>query len=235
MTSDWVSGIPRHPHDGADILGDVPNVTSVLRVHVDSHLRGVDAVPLDPDDMDDEFRTSSLNAKWSDINIGGVTKTTIGDLLVMGVNESVDQMRGIYQSTPSGDWTIRAKLLRPTDVTDFINNFLFVGENTTGQQYTLGFWGTNAIRGIGFATPTSIAVAAGSESGVWAVHGYIEIEWDDTAGDVFLRYSNSGADGDFLQHHSVTTGFTPTIIGLGITNRRGGQRAVVFEWFRRIA
>ena len=51
MTFDRVTGIPRHPHDGADIAGDMPSVKSVhgvtLRSHAARHALG-GADPLDP-------------------------------------------------------------------------------------------------------------------------------------------------------------------------------------------
>ena len=46
MTFDRVAGLPRHPHDGADIAGDMPSVKSVhgvtLRTHAARHALGGD-------------------------------------------------------------------------------------------------------------------------------------------------------------------------------------------------
>ncbi len=44
--ADWVRGLPRHPHDAADIVGNMPSVTSVhgvpLRTHAARHNIGGD-------------------------------------------------------------------------------------------------------------------------------------------------------------------------------------------------
>ncbi len=46
MTFDRVAGLPRHPHDGADVAGDMPSVKSVhgvtLRTHAARHALGGD-------------------------------------------------------------------------------------------------------------------------------------------------------------------------------------------------
>ena len=199
----------------------------------------VDTAPVSPDAMDDEFDDASFDAGlWSDVNIGGVTKTEAKHALVLAVNENVDQLRGIYQSVPAGDWTFRAKILQPSWDANFFQANMFVAVSTVGRTRSIGYWcdGVTGIRTLTRTSPTSGVAAWGTdvpEFGMpWA---YVEIEYDDVAGDTFFRQSVSGLEGTFAEWGSITSGFTPTIVGLSMTNRQGAQRGAAFDWFRRIA
>ena len=199
----------------------------------------VDTVPASPDAMDDEFDDDSFDTGlWSDINIGGVTKTEAKHALVLGVNENVDNLRGIYQTVPSGDWKFRAKILQPSIDDSFFQANLFAAVSTSSTTRSIGFWcdGVVGVRTLTRTSPTTAPSGWGKDLNSFGYPWvYVEIEWDDTAGDVFYRSSTSGLEGTFGEFGSITSGFVPTIIGLSMTNRQGAQRGAAFDWFRRIA
>ncbi len=203
-------------------------------------MEAVDATPSSPDAMDDEFDDASFDTGlWTDINIGGVVKTEANNGLMLEVNENVDNLRGIYQSTPAGDWTIRAKIGQPTINANYFEAMLFCAAGTTGVCREMGYWADSAIsvRGLTRASPTSSVAGWGNDKAhIGQSWGYFELQWVDADGDLFASYSPSGLEGSFdYKWAQVTSGFTPTIVGLSITNRQGGSRVGVFDWFRRIA
>ncbi len=199
----------------------------------------VDTPPISPDAMDDEFDDDSFDTGlWSDINIGDVTKTEANHALVLGGGTPVDELQGIYQTVPAGDWKFRAKILQPSIDVSFFQANLFAAVSTVSTTRSIGYWcdGLSGIRTLTRTSPTAAPTGWGLDISSFGYPWvYAEIEWDDTAGDIFYRSSASGLEGTFVEWGSITSGFVPTIIGLSITNRHALHRGAAFDWFRRIS
>lgn len=191
---------------------------------------GVDAPPAHPDPMDDEFLGGSLDTnKWTWIDQGDILAYQpyqAGGLL-MTLRESTNRMRGIYQSTPVGNWEFTARIAGP--VSDSANAFIFAGESPAAEQLTVGFWLTNVMRGISYATPSSSAGSWGQEANTAPRMCYARVRWDGT--DLVAEYSFDGYG--WFAVNSDTTGYAPAIVGLGISNQSGQFATYRFFWFRR--
>lgn len=62
--------------------------------------------------MDDEFNGSSLDVKWTWVNQGGATATlsSKGALVLEAPASASRNIRAIYQTMPSGDFTVTARI-----------------------------------------------------------------------------------------------------------------------------
>jgi hypothetical protein len=200
----------------------------------------VDTPPTSPDAMDDEFNDESFNTSlWTDLNIGSVAKIESMSTLALSVNENIDQLRGVYQTVPAGDWTFMAKILQPSDEAQYFQSNLFVAASTVGVVYECGYWCDNeiSVRGLTRTSPTG-AVAAWSGAKDYNFFGfghiYIKAQYVDSTDTLTMSVSPTGHPDSFVIWGTQAS-FTPGIIGLGISNRQNASRIATFEWFRRIA
>lgn len=196
---------------------------------------GPDARPPVPDAMDDEFNDESFDtSKWTWLAQGGTTVNETNHRLTLMLRENSNRIRGIYQSTPSGDWTIQAKVYEPMlDVAGGSGgSCLFVGQSTTQEIRSANIW-NRQWRGISFATPSSSGGSLGTNTNRISGVAYFEADWVDSTTTLTLKYSADGYG--FAQIDSTSLAYTPAIVGLGITNAQNVLGVFDFGWFRRTA
>jgi hypothetical protein len=203
-------------------------------------LEGLDVPPATPNAMDDEFDDESFDTgKWTWLDQGGATASESDGRLTIRLTETLNRIRGIYQSTPSGDWTIQAKLHFPIG-SNIPASTLFCAESTTGDVRSVGVRDGNSVHSISHTAPSSSGAADGTQvtfsTGVslplpWL---YAELRWDDTNLLLHGRVSFNG-----VVWHQIRTGgalvYTPAIVGLGFTNRNNLETIYPYGWFRRVA
>lgn len=188
-----------------------------------------------PDPINDEFDGSSLDSKWSWMDQGTASASVSNGMLVAFLNESTNRIRGIYQNTPSGNWTIRAKLYQPSMQYDNFGPWtLFAGQSTTQEIRGVGYWGddANVVYSLRWTTPSSSAVAWNLSVARYQPDlVYSELEWDGT--NLIARASWDGVV--WRQLASTALGYTPAIVGIGLGNNSGRSVTYTAEWFRRVA
>lgn len=189
-----------------------------------------------PNAMDDEFRGAALDGKWSWVNQGGATATVVDGAVVLAVNETAEQLRGIRQAI-SGSWTVKAKVGALPDTADFSYVSLFAGVSDTGACAGAVLFGSGGLLNVGRITygssPSGGGHAATSLTTRQQMWFYLQLVWDATT--LSVQFSPTGVSGTFLEIATWVPGAALAIVGLGITNRRGAARAFPFDWFRRVA
>jgi hypothetical protein len=200
----------------------------------------VNEIPGSPDAMDDEFNDASFDTGlWSDLNIGSTSKTEALNALRLTSNETVQTIRGIYQTAPSSGspWEFQTKVSMPSDAGGGSNQAIagiFAAASTTGIVYNIGWYQdvVPGIRALQWATPTSNLAAWGTDvSGPSANHMYFKMAWTGSALEVYWSTDGVGWSVDIAA--AIGGGWTPGIVGLGFTNRRGTHLDCVYDWFRR--
>jgi hypothetical protein len=201
-------------------------------------LRGIDNLPPTSNAMDDEFNDASFDtSKWTWLDQGGASASESGDRLALTLNENSNRIRGIYQSTPSGSWEVWAKIHNVIGIGNG-GIHLFAAESTSGNVRSCAYWGgSTALLGLTYTSPSSTASAEGSSlsyplSGVGPFSFYASIVWDDSAGQLHRLVSLDGRIWSTIA--TTTTGYTPALVGLGISNIANREAVYPFGWFRRI-
>lgn len=196
-----------------------------------SKLLGPDERPAAPDPTDDEFDGPSLDTtKWTWLDQGGVSATQNNGRLTFFLSELSNRIRGITQPAPGGSWEFRTKVHFPFvgDLPSYV--CIFAAEDATGEVRSVGIW-DQAFRGISFSTPSSSGAGWGSVGSSFATETYLQIGWDGS--DLTAGWSLEGTG--FYEAATVTPTYTPTLVGLGLTNRDGTAGWFTYEWFRRWA
>jgi hypothetical protein len=212
------------------ISGRLTSGDRVLR----QQILGPDEPPFAPNAIDDEFDGSSLDGKWTWLDQGGMTAEVYGGYLKLAIIENSNRIRGIYQSAPSGAWTIRSKLIQDETVTNVYLS-MFAADSTTGvvRGASLQSSNTGFITALKYATPSSSAGTwtGGSSTTKHRGYGYVELVWNETT--LTARGSWDGVS--WVQIAQETPATAPTIVGLGSGNITGAYRYSRIAWFRRVA
>lgn len=207
-----------------------------------------DTHPISPTSYDEEFESGD-NLVW--VNQGLATATIVdGCLVLLGPASLTTNHRVLKKTAPSGTWKFRAKIMDFIAATanDFSIGGLWVRNSGTGKITTLhkafngGGYKLEAINwtdintfSAGLAGPTDIFTAALGRSS----HAPLYLEIENNGTTIFLRYSDSGVDGTYLDFTSQTlVTFMTAIdeIGLFVNNDSGlNAPMLITQYLRRIA
>jgi len=199
----------------------------------------VDAPPETSSDLDDEFDDESIDAKWTNWDLGSVqaeTETPIG--LKLDLTSSNLALSGLVQAIPSGDFTIVAKfftfskpftsydeirpsllLLEGTGATDDIAQF-FYGRDVTTSSTQVHRW----------SAYNSWNSALGSSS-YWIQQGAVYLRIRRSSTTYYFDISRDGLGWDYV--YSSTLWMTPTYFGIGGLNQNTGVTLDLYcDFFR---
>jgi hypothetical protein len=198
-------------------------------------LLGADAPPAVPGSLDDEFLGSALNtSRWTWLDQGDITAHIVGNQydsrLMLMLRENSNRIRGIYQSAPSGSWTVQAKVFTPTVTATNAGPHLFAAQSTSGAVLAVSRW-ADILRALSFSTPSSAGTGTGLTLNDVLTVAYHQLEWNGT--DLIGSVSPDGRV--WSEVLNTAPGYTPAIVGLGITNANGSLGTYEFGWFRRVA
>jgi hypothetical protein len=190
---------------------------------------GPDEPPAVPNALDDEFNDRSFDtSKWTWLDQGPFTAYELAEGLYVQSIENSNRIRGIYQSAPSGSWTIRGKFYASTQSQGM---GIFAAESTTGGVRYVGLWGSE-FRPLAYSTPSSTGGAWGSILRHMNVC-YAELDWDSGSSELVANMSYDGVN--WVSGATATLGYTPALVGIGFSNRAAGYRRSLAAWFRRVA
>lgn len=200
---------------------------------------GRDLPPVTANAMDDEFNDGSFNTSlWTWLDQGSWTVTEAdGRAQFTGPASDGNRIRGVYQALPTPPCAFEAKIYVPAAVGIAGSlGCLFMAEDASNDVVAEAWWGdTYQIRGLTWTTPSGTAAALGDVVTVrrlmthpWM---YARLEWDGT--DYVISYSLTG-DGGWIEQHSASPGWTPTLVGLGFANAGTLVGTCSFGWFRRV-
>lgn len=201
---------------------------------------GRDTPPAVPNAMDDEFNDNSFNTGlWTWLDQGSWTVNESDDRVKFtGPATDGNRIRGVYQTLPSAPCAFEAKIYVPAaeGVTGSLG-CLFIAEDASNAVVAEAWWGNPnyGIRGLTWTTPSGAASGLGDSFSVrrlitnpWI---YARVEWDGT--DYLISYSLT-AHGGWIEQHSASPAWTPTLVGLGFGNAGGLVGTCSFGWFRRV-
>jgi hypothetical protein len=186
--------------------------------------------------MDDEFAGGALDGKWSWVNQGTSSAAVANGRLTLSLSSTGDQIQGIVQNAPAGNWTFRAKCIPAANTAGDYNN---AGLMVVMANGVTAYCGGPANK-IGTIVQGSLtgSTTTSAIKGPGVPYGYMELIWDNTAVTLTVNASLSGETGTFDTILVLAPGAAPAKIGLGGgTFAQPAANAVKrrFEWFRRIA
>jgi len=180
------------------------------------------APPVAPSAYDDEFSDSSLDDKWTEFDPDAhltVTEEASGLNLVHGAY-SGDDVVGIYQTIPAGNFTIWTAVSLLAPAIDYVRMGLALWENPADtskgiQQWRLGYNTASPYRDVCVErfnnyqswNSTPFNLGAISPGGV-----YLRLRRNGTT--YFFDVSEDGIG--WMQCYSAALAFTPTKFGLGV-------------------
>lgn len=210
---------------------------------------GPDTHPTTPTAYDDEFETTSLNARWtwqhqitSTVTFGQGAATLKGNSGVGGVNGAM-----IDQALPgSGTWKFRTKITFPYGISNYYggiavrqasnNAYIFAGyiNNGGNAQWFVGKF--NNFTTFGSTAASGTAGIGINMLTITTLPVYVEVEYDGT--NLTWRMSQTGYEGSFFQMFTepATTFLTADHVGLVIDSQNTStDTPIVVDWFRRMA
>lgn len=210
------------------------------------------AQPASPNAMDDEFETSSLDAKWNQRNSPTLSYADVQScILVQAPQNSGDQVRFIMQTVPSAQsFKVRARMAISSHNGNFRSIGLYVNKATTTDKFTaikLDYASGIKIQVSRWTNWTTFGSDVGTAlnsanddqiAGPWLNWHYFEVEYDHSITTLYFRYSGNGLV--YRQLHSETVAAhlgSMAEIGIGVNtndNVNGATYAIV-DWFRRIS
>jgi len=199
----------------------------------------IDAPPIDPNIIDDEFDGDSLDDKWIWVNQGlssVLVDNSIIELTAENQDNGVD-CRGIIQPAPDSiDFTIVTKFLGTNLWKDYSKTGILISESPTGKQ--LGIWHAydgswKGLMGEFFATPATRGAYTYYGTPVQAQGGYIKTRIYKV-GEIWyvdFYYSLNGYVW-ITSKIGLEIGFTPNYVGLGWDFETAEVGKSYFDWFR---
>jgi len=209
----------------------------------------LDVVPTSPHASDDEFGGSSLDAKWTSAGLNVTTAVANGWVSIEPAttgtaNTGTRGGFGIYQVSPSGDFTISARVANGEGDAgvDDGRGGIFVAETTGSVGHVLGYQSSvprvaNAIGFTynegsewgGFDGFDSAATARSSaDSGLW-----YRIRWDSASSTLFFYWSTDGVFWRLLTSRAAQD--QPDRIGIALYGNMQDIKAdhrLGADWFR---
>ncbi len=209
-------------------------------------VKSPDSYPGSANAMDDEFESSSLDAKWTQRNTP--TLSYFAENGVTGVaapQSAADNFRFITQAVPAGNWKVRAKLALSGSSTNFRAGGIAILKATTtdkfiyvGVEYNSG-WKLTVSKFTNWTTFSTNSASNTFSTDIGELHGrfvYVEAEYDGT--NVIFRYSNNGLVFEQLFSETLAT-FLGSMTEVGLcVNTNGaaiGTTTLLVDWFRRIS
>ncbi|MBI4209009.1 MAG: hypothetical protein HY538_04805 [Deltaproteobacteria bacterium] len=193
--------------------------------------------------LDDEFNDSSLNAKWTEWNLGSASYTITEANHLLKVNVPTNnpyETAGIYQALPDGfgDFTLVTKVSITGSQTNYLNMGLMTMQGTTNNSdiaaLAFSYRNTNGPIMIWAGNLTDYLAGAGTTypklyNPVYFTSVYLRMRRTGTT--LIREYSLDGI-GFFLLDSSAEP-FTPVNVGLFWGNDNSGKTFdVYFEFFR---
>ena len=226
--------------DPANLPNSVANPTAYF---------GLDAEPVTPGSMDDEFNGSVLDgSRWTWFNQGGATAALGNSLLTLQdpANPGNDT-RGIYQNVPNAPWTVVTKLVA-MDMASYANYAqvgLFLIDSGSGRAITCALSVRSTTPAFGFefsnwssgTTWNSFATSPGMVGTMPSVTFPIWLKVQDDGTNITCSFSRTGTLYFPVGSVSRTAWLSssgPTGVGLLIGSN--GANAVVngtYEYFRQ--
>ena len=226
--------------DPANLPNSVANPTAYF---------GLDAEPVTPGSMDDEFNGSSLDgARWTWFNQGGATAALGNSLLTLQdpANPGNDT-RGIYQNVPNAPWTVVTKLVA-MDMASYANYAqvgLFLIDSGSGRAITCALSVRTTTPTFGFefsnwssgTTWNSFATSPGMVGTMPGVTFPIWLKVQDDGTNITCSFSRTGTLYFPVGSVSRTAWLSssgPTGVGL-LIGSNGANAAVngTYEYFRQ--
>jgi hypothetical protein len=207
----------------------------------------VDAVPLAPDAMDDEFNGSALDGKWTWVNQGTASAAFSYGALVMTLPASAGpNWRSIVQAAPSGqDFMVVAKIALPHDRVEDHWVGLTARNATNDKMFVIGILGNGAafnyyplVQYWTDLTTFDFNLFASQQPnaahlGRWL---YVRLRYDDGSAILNFDYSANGIVFTEVAQWSVfiTLG-TLDEVGLAFNADDPNPSSYLVDWFRRTA
>lgn len=196
---------------------------------------GVDAVPMAPGSLDDEFNGSSLDTgRWTWLNQASTVATVAGGILTLSRATGDGGHHHIVQPMPSGVWEVTTKV-RLNAVGNYFGGGLGVSDGNSWHSFTLiwinGFgWDSGGMASIG-GSGDNVYLAGPGSIGPWAnVWRWLRLR--DNGTNFIFSTSEDGIH--FTQRASIsrTSYINPTLVGLFIT-LEGTNGSMDVDYFRR--
>lgn len=196
------------------------------------------APPTSPSAYDDEFSNSVLDGKWTEFDPDAeltVTEDEVG--LKLDTASASFNLCGLYQTVPSGDFTIYARASLLGNRVDWKNVGLMLWEDATDDTKRI------SILGFGYRADVTYAIFQLATNYTTWNSNYIYTNWSGEHAYVRVRRNSTtysfalSSDGLGWQVFYVGgLAFVPTHFGVGINNQGAGvsQRGV-FNFFRYVA
>ena len=198
--------------------------------------------PASPNAKDDEFPGSSLDAKWTQVNLTGVTLAVAHERLSLTVPASAGafNLRSIQQAVPATPWKAETRLRISAGGT-----FPYAGlcvRDAAGKYVTCGKLVAGATNGV----PTSMTqvveymtnvTTRSSEprSVACAIQGLVCLRLRDDGTNLYADWNWDGDPDGWVNYWSAARGVfigTPTHFGVCTDNIGSAGHVALFDYFR---
>jgi hypothetical protein len=200
-----------------------------------------DKPPTSPSAVDDEFDGTSLDAKWTPVQLSADTtydvNTSAGSALYVTIPTAAVKLQSFVQALPAGDFTVVSRMAAPGFAGSSVQTrwgvVLASSATATGSQYEIG------VRGQITSSPHGRLVAQPWTD--WTTGGTVAFDYGVVDIPEFIRIRRSGTtyyaawslDGRAWTERTITPGFTPSHIGLHFFNNIASFTAdFSTKWFR---
>jgi PEGA domain/Collagen triple helix repeat (20 copies) len=206
---------------------------------------GVDAQPVMPGALDDEFNGSSLNtSRWQWFNQGSASATLGNSLLTLQDPPSWgNDTRGIVQNAPATPWTVVTKIVA-MDMVSYANwaqvGLLLVDSSNKAITCALSVRSTSPTFGFEFSNWSSGTAWSSSASPLVGISPNVTFPlWfkvQDDGNNITCSFSRTGALYFPIGSVSRTAWLSSGPTGIGLLIGSNGSGAVVngtYEYFRQ--
>lgn len=197
------------------------------------------SIPASPSSSDDEFTSGSLSGSWGELDPNSVLTPTVSAnkyLILSQATRTGDNLTGIYETMPAGDFTIYTKVSLSAGTNNYSDAGLALFEDGTDSTKKAATWGlrfdtgNNALVYFKWANATSVSGAPFAPTIYQNTFIYLRIRRTGTTYNYDYSFDgvgwrNVGSDGSL--------GFTPTSFGLFTNNSNLGYTVEAkFPFFR---
>jgi hypothetical protein len=206
-----------------------------------------DAPPATAGSIDDEFNDGSLGAAWTEYDPDSKTAWTVGNggLRAVVSTTAGNNVNGIHQAIPTGDFSIAAKIHLAAKELATFSAGIAVFEDPSGNN-DIGTWAVFRDATAGYPvraySATHINHTAGAVDKIApATIGFgfekIYLRLRRTGTNYYCDFSFGGVSWRTMNSWAaITWGFTPTKVGLYVNNNNTGEaQTAYFQFFRYVA
>jgi hypothetical protein len=228
----YILGTP----DPANLPNSVANPTAFY---------GLNAQPVAPASLDDEFNGSSLDgSRWTWFNKGDATATLGNSLITLQAQPNLDNdTRGIYENLPAPPWTVVTKLVA-MDMASY-SNFAQVGfflTDATGRAVTCDLSVRTTTPTFAFDisywnSGTSFSNSTGERYEMPVISFPLWFKLQDDGTNITCSFSRTGVLYFPIGSVSRTAWLPSGPTGVGLLIGSNGANAVVngtYEYFRQV-